>query len=257
VLGSEGRGEQVLKTDQDNALILHDGFDWPEQQTVLQNLTETLLQLGYPLCTGKVMVNNPQWVANQSQWCEKINDWIGHSSADTVMKLAIFSDATAIAGNKSLLNPVMDHLQSSLAGRMLTLSGFVRPALQFSVPLTLFGQVKARKEGLDIKQGGIFAIVHGIRTLALEHGITEKNTFARIEALNALGCLEDDTADNLIESLKLFFKLRLSQQLTQLHTSNNICLEQLDRTERDLLRHGLHVVKKFKQFLAYHYQIRD
>lgn len=257
VLGSEGRGEQVLKTDQDNALILRDGFDWPERQETLQALTETLLQLGYPLCTGKVMVNNPQWVANQSDWREKISYWVEHSSAETVMQLAIFSDATAIAGNKPLLLPVMDHLHDSLTGRMLTLSDFVRPALQFGVPLTLFGHVKAQKEGLDIKQGGIFAIVHGIRTLALEHGIKDKNTFARIEALNALGCLEDETADNLIESLKLFFKLRLAQQLTQTQTSNNISLEKLDRTERDLLRHGLHVVKKFKQFLAYHYQIRD
>ncbi|MFA0252824.1 DUF294 nucleotidyltransferase-like domain-containing protein, partial [Vibrio sp. 10N.261.45.A4] len=61
VLGSEGRGEQVLKTDQDNALILEDGFDWPECGQTMDTFTETLLELGYPLCPGKVMVNNPLW----------------------------------------------------------------------------------------------------------------------------------------------------------------------------------------------------
>ncbi|GEM80749.1 DUF294 nucleotidyltransferase-like domain-containing protein [Vibrio superstes] len=257
VLGSEGRGEQVLKTDQDNALILEDGFDWPECGQTMDTFTETLLELGYPLCPGKVMVNNPLWVSSQSEWKKKVAKWIEVSNADSVMQLAIFSDALPVAGNKRLVEPVLNSLHDALTGRMLTLSDFVRPALQFSVPLTLFGNVKARKEGLDIKQGGIFSIVHGIRALALEHDLRQRNTFERIEALHQLGCLEDDTADNLSESLKLFFKLRLAQQLAHQDSSNNLDLNALDRTERDLLRHSLHVVKKFKQFLSYHYQIRD
>lgn len=63
--------------------------------------------------------------------------------------------------------------------------------------------------------------------------------------------------DNLNEALKLFFKVRLNQQLKKQEALNNIDIKQLDRTERDLLRHSLHVVKKFKQFLGFHYQIRD
>ncbi len=140
---------------------------------------------------------------------------------------------------------------------MLILSDFARPALQFSVPLTLFGNVKSDKDGLDIKRGGIFPIVHGVRTVSLEYAIEEKNTFARIEALRNKRILEPETADNLNEALKLFFKLRLNQQLNQQDAMNNIDIKQLDRTERDLLRHSLHVVKKFKQFLGFHYQIRD
>ncbi|NMS64461.1 putative nucleotidyltransferase substrate binding domain-containing protein, partial [Vibrio parahaemolyticus] len=69
--------------------------------------------------------------------------------------------------------------------------------------------------------------------------------------------LESETADNLNEALKLFFKLRLNQQLKKQEALNNIDIKQLDRTERDLLRHSLHVGKKFKQFLGFHYQIRD
>ncbi|MDF4598664.1 putative nucleotidyltransferase substrate binding domain-containing protein, partial [Vibrio parahaemolyticus] len=120
-----------------------------------------------------------------------------------------------------------------------------------------FGNVKSAKDGLDIKRGGIFPIVHGIRTLSLEYAIEEKNTFERIEALRKKRILEPETADNLNEALKLFFKIRLHQQLSKQETLNNIDIKQLDRTERDLLRHSLHVVKKFKQFLGFHYQIRD
>ncbi|MDG2713671.1 putative nucleotidyltransferase substrate binding domain-containing protein, partial [Vibrio parahaemolyticus] len=183
--------------------------------------------------------------------------WIAKAEPQQIMDLAIFSDAHAVAGNCELLAPIAAHLRDTMKDRMLILSDFTRPALQFSVPLTLFGNVKSAKDGLDIKRGGIFPIVHGIRTLSLEYAIEEKNTFERIEALRNKRILESETADNLNEALKLFFKLRLNQQLKKQEALNNIDIKQLDRTERDLLRHSLHVVKKFKQFLGFHYQIRD
>lgn len=257
VLGSEGRGEQILKTDQDNALIIKDGFEWSQCEQVMQSFIHTLQQLGYPLCPGKVMVNNPKWVNSQTEWVKTIDSWIDKAQPEQIMDLAIFSDAHAVAGNRTLLTPVAVHLRDTMKDRMLILSDFSRPALQFSVPLTLFGNVKTAKDGLDIKRGGIFPIVHGIRTLSLEYAIEEKNTFDRIEALRNKRILEPETADNLNEALKLFFKLRLNQQLNQQDALNNIDIKQLDRTERDLLRHSLHVVKKFKQFLGFHYQIRD
>ncbi|MGF1722889.1 DUF294 nucleotidyltransferase-like domain-containing protein [Vibrio kyushuensis] len=257
VLGSEGRGEQILKTDQDNALIIKDGLEWENCQSVMDELTHTLQQLGYPLCPGDVMVNNPKWVKTQQQWKDTVSRWIQGAKPEHVMDLAIIADAHAVAGNRDLLTSVSEHLHGLMKNKMLVLQEFTRPALQFSIPLTLFGNVKRNKEGLDIKRGGIFPIVHGIRTLSLEYALSEKNTFDRIDELQAKRILEPETADNLSEALKLFFKLRLSQQLSQRHNSNNIELKQLDRTERDLLRHSLHVVKKFKQLLGYHYQIRD
>lgn len=257
VLGSEGRGEQILKTDQDNALIIKDGLHWHQCEQVMNQLTHTLQQLGYPLCPGNVMVNNPKWVKSQTDWKKTITHWAKATSSEQVMDLAIFTDAHAVAGNKELLEPVRQHLYSHMLNNMLALQDFCRPALQFSLPLTLFGNVKQDKQGVDLKSGGIFPIVHGIRTLALEYGVDENNTFERIELLRKKRILEPDTADNLSEALKLFFKLRLAQQLANQHSHNRIDLKLLERTERDLLRHSLHVVKKFKQFLGYHYQIRD
>jgi CBS domain-containing protein len=257
VLGSEGRGEQILKTDQDNALIIRDGVSWPEQTLVLNMLTHTLQQLGYPLCPGKVMVNNPAWVQSQSEWKQTLSEWVDNARAEQVMKIAIVADAHAVAGNRSLLEPVRQHLIELMAGQELILAEFTRPALNFSIPLTLFGNVKVSKEGVDLKQGGIFPIVHGVRALTLEHAIDANNTFERIEALFQNKVLERETADNLTEALKQFFKLRLAQQLSQQHSLNSIDIKLLERTERDMLRHSLHVVKTFKQWLGYHYQIRE
>ncbi len=257
VLGSEGRGEQVFKTDQDNALILSDNHDWPEHAKTMQAFSDNLMALGYPPCPGQVMVNNPKWVNTQSQWMERINSWTQAISPESVMLLSIFADAHVVAGNKSLIQPVMEHVQLKLQGNMLLLSDVVRPAVQFGVPLTLFGNVKDSKQGIDIKKGGIFPIVHGIRALALENGITERNTFERIAELGKRGRLEQNSVDNLTEALKLFFKLRLAEQVNSGESGNLIYFSKLNRSERDLVRHSFHVVKKFQQFLAYHYQIRD
>jgi CBS domain-containing protein len=150
------------------------------------------------------------------------------------MNIAIMADAHAVAGNRSLLYSVRDHLSGLMADQELILSASTRPALNLSLPLTLFGNVKSSKSGLDIKQGGIFPIVHGIRALSLEYRITEQNTFKRIEALTQKRVLEQQTADNLSEALKLFFKLRLIQQLQQPERHNHLDIKLLDSTERDI-----------------------
>ncbi|NLS13987.1 cyclic nucleotide-binding/CBS domain-containing protein [Vibrio sp. SM6] len=271
VLGSEGRGEQVLKTDQDNALIIENGIDWPECAQVMQQLTDTLLQLGYPRCPGNVMVSNPDWVRSQQQWQQTLTLWIERAQATHVMNLSIFADAHAVAGNRDLLTPVRETLTTQLKQRMLALQEMVRPAIHFALPLTLFGYVKNDQHGVDLKTAGIFPIVHGVRALAFECAITQTNTFERLSALQQIGLLEKESADNLSEALKLFIRMRLNQQLLAISDSdqteppqnratgsqNHVDLHQLDRTQRDLLRHSLHVVKKFKAFLAHHYHIRD
>ncbi|MGF1726600.1 DUF294 nucleotidyltransferase-like domain-containing protein [Photobacterium nomapromontoriensis] len=259
VMGSEGRGEQILKTDQDNGLIVEDGFDWPTLPAVMATLTHTLSQLGYPPCPGKVMVNNPKWVKPQSAWRHALTDITTTGNEQAMMDLAILTDSHAIAGNLTLFTPLKQQLHRQMTDNALLLATFTRPALHFSVPLSLFGNLKAGKDGLDIKQGGIFPVVHGCRALALEANIQDTNTFTRIEQLAARKVLEPTTASNLSEALKLFIKLRLRQQLDlpagglQQHLN----LNRLSRTDRDLLRHSLHIVKKFKEWLGYHYQIRD
>ncbi|ELR67050.1 Putative signal-transduction protein [Photobacterium marinum] len=259
VMGSEGRGEQILKTDQDNALIVKDGIDWPDCQQVMEEFSHTLLQLGYPNCPGKVMVSNPKWVKHQSEWLQTIRDATQTGNSETMMELAIMADSHAVAGNTELLKPVLGHLRQQFGQQELLLATFTRPALTFSVPLTLFGNLKSGKEGLDIKRGGIFPIVHGIRALTLEHNIADNNTFRRIEQLEKHSVLEPSTSSNLSEALKLFIKLRLRQQLSHPDhgLQHHLDISQLNRAERDLLRHSLHVVKKFKEWLGYHYQIRD
>ncbi|MDX5378892.1 MAG: DUF294 nucleotidyltransferase-like domain-containing protein [Halomonas sp.] len=261
VMGSEGRGEQILKTDQDNGLILADGLEWPGVSEQMQRLTETLIELGYPPCPGHIMVNNPEWVGTVSQWRERIARWARRRDGDSLMKLAIMLDSHAVAGNPALLERVREALFEQCSRDELLLSYFARTALRFSTPLTLFGSLKKPQHGIDIKKGGIFPIVHGVRTMALERKIKPTSTLERLEALTADGRLEERVAENLAEALSLFTELRLKQQLERLDGDGNgkspdrVVVQQLSSLERDLLREALHIVKDFKQSLSQRYHL--
>ncbi|MEA2116955.1 DUF294 nucleotidyltransferase-like domain-containing protein [Halovibrio sp. HP20-50] len=269
VMGSEGRGEQILKTDQDNGLILADDAQWPGLESHMQTLTDTLIQLGYPPCPGNIMVSNPEWVATVSQWKSNIAKWASKRDGDSLLKLAIMLDAHAVAGNPSLLESVREELFKRCSGDELLLSYFARTALRFSTPLTLFGSLKKPQHGIDIKKGGIFPIVHGVRTMALERRISATSTFERLDALAADGRLDRRFADDLGEALALFTELRLKQQLSILDTASNgqetdsqkgsranrVVVQDLSSLERDLLREALHIVKDFKQRLSHRYHL--
>lgn len=260
VMGSEGRGEQILKTDQDNGLILADDSQWEDVAEQMKTLTSTLIQLGYPPCPGNIMVSNPEWVGTVSQWKSRIIKWVTARDGDSLMKLAILLDAHAVAGNQALLKDVRVALFDSCSGDELLLSYFARTALRFSTPLTLFGSLKKPQHGIDIKKGGIFPIVHGVRTMALERRIFATSTLERLDALAADGRLDRRFADDLGEALALFTELRLKQQLQVLGAgssaqSNRVVVQELSSLERDLLREALHIVKDFKQRLSHRYHL--
>ncbi|WP_016853643.1 putative nucleotidyltransferase substrate binding domain-containing protein [Halomonas smyrnensis] len=263
VMGSEGRGEQMLKTDQDNGLILDDGLDWPDCMERMAEFTETLVRLGYPRCPGNIMVSNPDWVGTERQWKARIARWVEARDGDSLMKLAIMLDAHAVAGNPALLERVRAALFEAASKDELLLSYFARPVLRFSTPLTLFGSLKKPQHGIDIKKGGIFPIVHGVRVMALERGILATGTLERLDALAADGRLEERFAEDLGEALSLFTELRLEQQLARLAGDgeddggepDRVVVQSLSSLERDLLREALHIVKDFKQRLSHRYHL--
>lgn len=260
VMGSEGRGEQVLKTDQDNALIIADDLDWDECSKVMEKFTSTLLDFGYPLCPGNIMVSNPEWVMRESEWRKTLNLWSSSVEGTGLMNLAIFVDAHAVAGDARLFNNLRDKLFKTLEGNEVFYSYFAMPLRRFSTPLTFFGGLK-NSDGMDIKKGGIFPIVHGIRTMALQFKIKETNTFQRIDALVEKGVMKRKFADDLAEALAVLSTLRLQQQLkvetgqAAAGEGNMVSAVGLNKLDRDLLREALHMVKEFKSRMSHRYHL--
>ncbi|WP_348685091.1 putative nucleotidyltransferase substrate binding domain-containing protein [Aeromonas bestiarum] len=255
MLGSEGRGEQIQKTDQDNALILPAGLHWPNQQADLAAFSALLERLGYPPCPGQVMVNNPSWVKEVNEWQQEIERACVNAGEADLLWLATLADAHPIAGDRGLLPPVARKLREQLADRQDLLAEMVRPAVAFHAPLTLFGRLERAPDGLDLKRGGLFPLVHGIRMLALEATILETSTLGRIEALVACDRLSASYGANLAEAFRLFIRLRLRSQLKG--GDSRVQVSELSHGERDLLRQALHQVKKFQQWLTLHFRLRQ
>ncbi|MGU5715997.1 putative nucleotidyltransferase substrate binding domain-containing protein [Aeromonas taiwanensis] len=255
MLGSEGRGEQIQKTDQDNALILPDASDWPTREADLAAFSALLVRLGYPPCPGHVMVSNPDWVKEGIQWQGQIERACVRASEEDLLWLATLADAQAIAGERSRLAPVARALRAHLADRPDLLAEMARAAVAFHAPLTLFGRLEQDPEGLDLKRGGLFPLVHGVRVLSLEAGILETSTTGRIDALVAQGRLSSDYGADLAEAFRLFIRLRLRAQLQE--GDGRVRVAGLGHGERDLLRHALHRVKKFQQWLTLHFRLRQ
>lgn len=260
VMGSEGRGEQVLKTDQDNALIIAEDLDWDSCSKVMEKFTSTLLDFGYPLCPGNIMVSNPEWVMRESEWRKTLSHWTSSVEGTGLMNLAIFVDAHAVAGDERLFNNLRDKLFQTLEGNEVFYSYFAMPLRRFSTPLTFFGGLK-NSDGMDIKKGGIFPIVHGIRTMALQFKIKETNTFQRIEALVEKRVIKRKFADDLAEALAVLSTLRLQQQLKVANgqaapgEGNLVSAVELNKLDRDLLREALHMVKEFKSRMSHRYHL--
>ncbi|MDH4351536.1 MAG: cyclic nucleotide-binding/CBS domain-containing protein, partial [Gemmatimonadota bacterium] len=134
---------------------------------------------------------------------------------------------------------------------------FVAPAVEFHTPLTFFGGLRGGR-GVDLKKGGIFPVVHGIRAMAIEHGLECTSTFDRIDELIERGALSTSLGTDLRQAFAIMLRLRLGQQLEAVHEgevpSNDVQIRQMRRLDRDLLRDALRVVRDFQSLLSARYR---
>ena len=258
VMGSEGRGEQLLKTDQDNGLLLRDGYQPPpELDAICARFSQALAEFGYPTCKGGVMLSNPQWRASQSEFAERACGWLLHPDGENLMALAIFLDAHAVCGDASLLAGVRARIfalvndnEPMLARFAAAIDAFADDGGWWSRLLTLGD---SHSGAFDPKKQGTFPIVHGVRSLALRAHLKETSTAARLEALVAAGKFERALATDVLESLYFFLGLKLKAGLAEIETghpvSGNVDLARMSSLERDLLKDTLDVVKRFRRTL--------
>ena len=261
VMGSEGRGEQILKTDQDNALLLRDGFEFAGLEAVAQRFNAELAELGYPPCPGGIMLTNALWRQPLAAFRDTLRDWVHGSDPEGVMHLAIFFDAVAVAGDAALLQSARAHLDGMLAASDAFLARFARAADQFAEPgnwWTRLTGARRDEQPIDLKKLGTFPIVHGVRALALQHRVRALGTAARIRALVDAGRLDAALARDLVDALHFLMGLKLRHQLRQRQLGEqpgNLVLPSAMATmERDMLTDALAIIRRFRQFLAQHFR---
>lgn len=255
IMGSEGRSEQVLRTDQDNCLIVSDSVDIKPFREYMLKLSNILLDFGYPPCNGEVMVSNPYWCKSESEYRTEILHWLQAPDMDSYIYFSIFFDAKCVAGNDkfllSLKNTIRDNIRKN---NDVYMARFANLTLLFDTPVGFFSTFLHRDRKIDLKKAGIFPIVQGVRALALKYEIDALSTAERIKALVRADNLDNGMAKELIEAFEVLLFVRLEQQLTQLRESktidNHIDTSKMSKIQRDLLKDSLQIVDKFKKYIS-------
>jgi len=258
VMGSEGRGEQTFRTDQDNGLILAKPVPPSDLGTFRTDVFDALRQCGFPPCPGDVMVRNPVWSKTLGEFRDDFSSWLAQADEAGVMDIATFYDAEAAAGDAELLHAAKQDLITLMHGERVHLARFARAIEAFPTPIGFFNNLvtsKAEGDALDLKKGGIFPIVHGVRALALEKGLFETGTAARIARLAETGAFEPQFARELTEALHYLMTLRLDAQIAEAASTSLVKPAELSTMQRDLLRDAFHIVKRLREMIRRHFNL--
>ncbi|RDC57618.1 CBS domain-containing protein [Pedobacter chinensis] len=223
VLGSEGRKELTLKTDQDNAIIYE---DMPEDRRAMvrsyfldfaTQVSDKLNYVGFVYCDGDYMATNPNWTHSLSHWKYNYKNWIEEALPETAVKFAAFFDCRAIYGDLEIMQHLREFVDDELKKPMERFYLYLaKNALLYEPPLTYFKNIKTQKieskEVFDIKTA-MTPIVDLVRVYALQNRIFQKeNTGERLRELKSIGFFSETQFNELVQCYYYLMALRLKHQ---------------------------------------------
>ena len=268
VMGSEGRGEQTLSTDQDNGIIYDDTLSTVEVtrlEAFSHDLIDALISIGVPACPGGIMARNPEWRRSLSGWRQELTRWLSAPTPDNVMTGSMFMDLRPLYGRTDLVDALRTHAFHYMANEQGFLVRMAQNMTNFAPPLGWFGRIKVEKSGpnrgqIDVKKAGIFAITDGVKALAIEAGRLQGSTHDRMEALVEAGVLKPEQVADLRAAFDFLVLMRLRGQVGALRSnatpSNYIALEHLNAMEQGELRLAFEGVAKFQSFIQHHFKLQ-
>ena len=250
VLGSAGREEQTLATDQDNAIIFEDiepGRMEEVQAWFLKlgnMVSDWLHEAGYPYCQGKIMASNPQWCQPVSQWKQYFTTWISSSEPQDLLDVNIFFDFRPVFGENSLCRALHQHIRAVVNNNPAFFIFMTGNIQNLKPPLGLFGNIilgssKTKPETFDIKMA-MLPLVDMVRIYTLKEGIRETSTLSRLYKLYQCGTFNDKQFEARTEAYKLLMLMRFKHQVEQLTTGvlpdNYINPESISTVEQAMLK---------------------
>jgi CBS domain-containing protein len=258
ILGSEGRKEQTLKTDQDNAIVFEDvsGQARDEAQAYFLRLGDKvctwLNEVGYSFCQFDIMAKNPDWCQPLGEWQQYFNRWIHKAEGEDLLQASIFFDFRLGYGEQDLVDSLRSFLFRSLEDWGPFFRHLAQNALYSQHPLDFFGNFilqtrENKRKVLDLK-GPMRLIVDFARIYGLQLKMQHTNTLDRIAAMKALGSLKAQEHDELHYAYSFLMHLRLTHQASALFydkapPSNDIDPKQLTNIERQALREAFKRIK--------------
>lgn len=260
-LGSEGRGEQLLRTDQDNAIIYQDPAPKRAAQVAAYYLklgtyiTDIIEACGFAHCKGEIMASNPRWNASLSQWKDHFSDWMLTPDPDALMHSSIFFDYRGTYGDSELVDELTEHLHFLLEKARGFLNFFASNATQNPPPLSFFRNFIVERGGknkdeFDIKARGMMPITDAARVLLLSYkvpGITHT-----IERLKKLAELEPTNAE-VYEEAAMAYGLMIRYRALHGFRNNNsgrfIHPDSFNKIEKQTLKYTFRTIENLHSIL--------
>ena len=269
-LGSEGRHEQTLATDQDNGIIFADPPDRTADAVrdsllpTARQINEDLHACGFPLCRGDIMASNPRWCLSLSEWREAFGRWIFHGNPDAVLNATIFFDFRALYGEASLAEELRGWLTVAAGDNRRFLRQLAENALRNRPPLGIVrdfavSRDQAHPHTIDLKVNGATLFIDAARVLALAAGVGETNTVRRLGEWAARVGVSAAEVEAWTDAFHLLQLLRLRHQQAQMARNelpdNHLDPDLLNNLDRRILKEALHMAKSLQTRLALDYQL--
>ena len=261
VLGSEGRQEQTLLTDQDNAIIYEDKANEHREEVreyflrFAEQVSDRLNEIGFSFCDGGFMAKNPKWTHSVSHWKRNYQEWLHESNPENVMRFAAFFDIRFLYGEADILDELHEFLDAELQKPLDRFLHYMAiNALQYEPPLTFFNNIRTFAVGdqqvINLKKI-MSPIVDLVRVFSLKHRIFATNTGQRLAALRQLGVFTEKDYQELLQSYYYLMGMRLKKQSVQmmhdkLPPDNYLDPKKLTKVERVTLKEIFKVIADFQ-----------
>ncbi len=268
-LGSQGRGEQLLHTDQDNALVFE---DVPEEQLpkttkyfldLSKRVTKGLNKIGYEYCPADMMASNPKWCLSLKEWKNKISYWIINPGPNEVLMSSIFFDYSLSFGNRDLVDQMSDHIFSSVEKYPIFLVHIANGALQSPSPSGFFRSFLVEQDGqhkdfFDLKNRALRPLVDAARVLILSHSVKAiSNTWERYEKLAELEPNNKELYLACSYATKALIKFRTRQGLLHRDSGRYIELESLTKEEKMKLKRTFKAIKEIQDLISIRFKVSN
>ena len=264
--GSMARDEQLVVTDQDNALVLDDRFDPDLHDSYFAELakfvSDGLAACGYTYCKGGIMASNRQWRQPLKVWRTYFSEWIDRPNPQTLLNSSIFFDLDGVHGEIELAENLKELLAEKASNAPAFLAAMARNALNRTPPLGFFRTFVMETDGqqkhiINLKGRGTAPLTDLIRIHALACGSKAQNSLERLDAIAKTKLLQPEAISQLRYALEFLSMVRIRHQASAVaegrEPNNYIEPEKISASDRHNLKEAFQVLSNAQKFLRFRY----
>jgi len=272
-MGSAGRREMTLRTDQDNAIVYANPDEQQAQNVaayfyeLAADIVNGLAQCGFAKCKGGVMASNPLWCQSLNGWHQTVHDWMKKGLPENVRALTIFLDFRFIYGSSALINKLQNIVKTIDPGSDTTVIVshlLTQDDIKFKVPLNLLGGFVTDKHGphkgeINLKNAAAIHIVNCIRVYAVKYGIPFTSTFDRIRILSEQKIIPPDDAELVSAAYETLMMFRIRENVKKFkqghQPDNYVNPYRLSKREQALLKDAFTAITRLQKLTSNRFSI--